>query len=81
MANNDHKLNLEENSKYRVAFDLMEKVAKAEGKYPEGDEARKYYFDLFHQSYRVVYYGEKFDEAEGTVKGKSSNKPVRSIVW
>ncbi len=66
MANNDHRLNLEESSRYRVAYDLMNRIADLEGKWNTRDEgSRKYLMDLYHQCYLVVYNGYDADQAMG----------------
>lgn len=41
-------------SKERVALELMHYIVGAEGTYPKGDAARKYYLDLYHQCWRMA---------------------------
>lgn len=47
------KIDLEENSKYRVAFDLMKVIAVKEASTNTQD--REYYLRLYRQSYDTVY--------------------------
>jgi hypothetical protein len=47
------KLDLEENSKYRVALDLAYKIASHEGKFNNGGD-RKYWLELYLQARSVV---------------------------
>lgn len=49
------KIDLEENSKYRVALDLAYKIAHNESKFADGD--RNYWLKLFQQTRNVVLSG------------------------
>jgi hypothetical protein len=48
-------LDLEENSKYRVAFELAHNIARIEGKHTSGD--RKYWLELYQRCRDVVVDG------------------------
>lgn len=59
------RVNLEENSKYRVAYDLMRMIAHLE-RMPKD---REYFLRLYRQCYESVYAVKNIDEV---VKGKAS---------
>jgi hypothetical protein len=48
-------IDLQENSPYRVAFDLASRIAQGEGKSTSGD--RKYWLDLYERCRQVVLKG------------------------
>lgn len=75
----DHKVNLEENSKYRVAYDLMMRVAAAEQSAEDAGEPRKYYLNLYHQCYEVVYNNKTFDEVKDVDNPKQPNQNFRGF--
>ena len=50
------ELDLEENSKYRVAFDLAARIANNEGKLTTGD--RDYWLKLYLQARSVVVHAK-----------------------
>jgi hypothetical protein len=50
------KLNLEENSPYRVALDLAYTIASHEGKYNSGGD-RQYWLELYQRCRKVVVLG------------------------
>ena len=58
-------INLEENSPYRVALDLVHDIAKSEGR-PVGGADRKYWLTLYEQCRRVVVDGRS---AKDVLKG------------
>lgn len=60
------KVNLEENSKYRVAFDLMEKIEGTEDP-PELGSEREYYLRLYRQCIESVRH---YYPIEDVVSGK-----------
>lgn len=49
------QIDLEENSRYRVALDLAFRIAHVEGKSNDGD--RKYWLDLYQRCRSVVVNG------------------------
>lgn len=49
------KVNLEENSKYRVAYDLALLIARQEGNPQSSEKAREYLLRLYRQCYDTVY--------------------------
>lgn len=57
----DGKVNLEENSKYRVAFDLMHRITGYEKDIPSGTE-REYFLRLYHQCFEAVNRSRSIDE-------------------
>lgn len=58
------KVDLEQNSKYRVAFDLMEKIASAENYKKEGQSDREYYMRLYNECYAIVGNNWKYRELQ-----------------
>lgn len=57
----DVKVNLEENSRYRVAFDLMNRIKSFEKDIPAGTE-REYFLRLYHQCFEAVNRARSIDE-------------------
>jgi len=56
------RVDLEQNSKYRVTYDLMKHIADAEG-YPfDSDGSREYYLRLYKQCWLIVYHGKTVEE-------------------
>jgi hypothetical protein len=51
------ELDLEENSKYRVAFDLASRIANNESKLTTGD--RDYWLKLYLEARSVVFHGRQ----------------------
>lgn len=51
------ELDLEENSKYRVAFDLAARIASNEGKLTTGD--RDYWLKLYLETRSVVFHARQ----------------------
>ncbi len=75
MANNDHKINLEDNSKYRVAYDLMKQIAYVED---NTHKDREYFLRLYRQSYDSVNGFRDIDEVvTGNKKAESYNLGFR----
>ncbi len=57
------KVNLEENSKYRVAFELMQVIASKENTSPPTVKRdREYYLRLYRQTYDCVHGYQSIDE-------------------
>jgi hypothetical protein len=56
------KVDLEENSPYRVALELAHKIAQIEGKLNSNCD-RKYWLDLYHQCRQVVLHNRDADFA------------------
>lgn len=61
----EHKLDLEENSPYRVAYDLMKDIVAAEKKEFAEGEARDYYLTLFGKCRSAVFDERAFVAATG----------------
>ncbi len=57
----DHKINLEENSKYRVAHDLMKEIVFHEKKESTATLTREYFLRLYRQCYDSVNGYEDID--------------------
>jgi hypothetical protein len=55
------ELDLQGNSHHRVAFDLATRIAHHED---VDKKDRTYWFDLYHQCYRVVYKGASASNAK-----------------
>lgn len=59
MSDSVRVTNLDEGSKYRVAYDLMEKIRFTEKDRPQG---REYYLRLYRQCYETVYSNKPIDD-------------------
>lgn len=58
------KVDLEENSKYRVAYDLMKHIAHMEGVPDDKNKRREYYLNLFSQCIEVVGYRKDYADVK-----------------
>lgn len=63
------KVDLEENSKYRVAYDLMWDIARNEGS-PKESEGREYFLRLYRQCIENVGRSRSIEEI---IKGSAPN--------
>ncbi|HEX8399864.1 MAG TPA: hypothetical protein VF644_20710 [Pyrinomonadaceae bacterium] len=64
-----------DDSKYRVAYDLMKQILSYEHNDPKkvnSGNAREYFMTLYNQCIRVVYHGDTYQEATKTKSADSS---------